>query len=243
MNNSGTSETLYSVDNAVRFQWSSVSGELNKDRVRFLREFVIGPKVLDAGCGGGGYVDFFSAEGFDAYGLDKFDCFLATAKECQRRGTFIQSDLTARLPFEDKTFDTTCCMDVLEHVDDRTVIKELARVTRRRLILMVPQKDEWVWRTGLVYFTYQDPTHLRYYTPTSIRELVNLITPHCLHIFEQQPIDLKGLVQRTFYPKSRWPGLGRIYRYLFGFLLRRCQVSNLYINLAAVIDLEPNMPT
>ena len=52
-----------------------------------------------------------------------------------------------RLPFADGSFDTTICFDVLEHVaDDGQTIRELARVTRRRLVLAVPQADQWMWR-------------------------------------------------------------------------------------------------
>lgn len=231
----------YSIENANRFEWGSVSGKLHPQRVSILREYVVGSKVLDAGCGGGGYVDFFAREGFEAYGVDKYDFFLAKAREREWRGTFVQADLNGKLPFDDKTFDTTCCMDVLEHIDDRTAIRELARVTRKRLILAVPQEDQWFQRSGLVLYPYQDPTHLRYYTKESFRELANTVAPHSVGVFDQELIDVQWLSFRLLSPRSNKPGLTWIYKRLFKWLLCRCPKPQIYMNLYAIIDLQPNL--
>ena len=73
------------------------------------------------------------------------------ARQRQFKGLFVQADLAHRLPFADGLFDTTVCLDVLEHVaDDGQTIRELARVTRRRLVLAVPQADQWMWRYRLI---------------------------------------------------------------------------------------------
>jgi SAM-dependent methyltransferase len=228
----------YSIQKAITFQWSSISGELDKERIRFLQQHVIGPRVLDAGCGGGGYVDFLVRNGFEAVGVDKYDIFLARARAKGYLGKFIQADLNEKLPFADKSFDTTCCMDVLEHIDDQSAIRELARVTRKRLIIMVPLEDKRLRQFGLVLFTYQDPTHLRYYNRESIQELASLIAPCSVKLTEQVHIDLKKLVQHMLKPESRRPVLQWIYRRLFNFLLLRCHDPSIFMNIAAVIDFE-----
>ncbi len=47
------------------------------------------------------------------------------------------------LPFEDRAFDTVACTHVIEHIlDYRTAIAELRRITRRRLIIVVPMERE-----------------------------------------------------------------------------------------------------
>jgi 2-polyprenyl-3-methyl-5-hydroxy-6-metoxy-1,4-benzoquinol methylase len=57
---------MYSLENAEKFKWSSVSGDLNPERISYLRKYIVGSRVLDAGCGGGGYVDFLCRRGFYA---------------------------------------------------------------------------------------------------------------------------------------------------------------------------------
>ena len=228
----------YSIENARDFAWSSVSGTLNAERVRLLDRSLVGPKVLDAGCGGGGYVDYLARRGLDATGVDKFDAFLALAREKEFRGTFLQADLTTRLPFPDHTFDSTFCFDVLEHVDDEVAIRELARVTRRRLIVAVPSEDQRRDRYSLTYIPYIDQTHLRYYTPDRLQRLADLIRPAKVEVFPEGRVPLEILVRKEFRVQSKYRLLNGLYRRLFDFLKHRATGPDWYINLVAVIDLS-----
>jgi ubiquinone/menaquinone biosynthesis C-methylase UbiE len=163
-------DELYSLENAQKFNWSSISGNLNPERVSHLENYVVGKKLLDAGCGGGAYVEFLAQKGFEVTGIDKYEEFLQVAREKGRLGTYVQGDVT-NLPFADKTFDCTYCFDVLEHVDDQLAIQELARVTSKRLIIAVPREDTMMAKFGLAFNHYRDQTHLRYYTEDYLRQL------------------------------------------------------------------------
>jgi len=234
-------DTHYSLENANRFGWNSLTGELLPERAALLDEYVTGRTVLDAGCGGGGFVDYLCRKGFDATGVDKFGMFLGVADQKGFRGNFLQADLTERLPFADKSFDTTICLDVLEHVtDDRAAIRELARVTRKRLVITVPQLDRWMGEYRLVLATYRDPTHLRYYTPESLRELAASVSPAKADVFGEQLVPLWYLAQKFIKPRGRWGWLTKLYERAFRFLMLRSPQPDVYMNLAAVIDLaEP----
>lgn len=227
----------YSVADAGRFGWSSLSRDLNPERVGILERYLIGPRVLDAGCGGGGYVDFLTRRGLDVTGVDKFDMFLTVAREQGFRGTFRQADLTAGLPFPDRSFDTTYCFDVLEHVDDAAAIRELARVTGRRLIVAVPQQDLRPDRYLMTYGPYIDPTHVRYYTPDSLRALAATVRPKTVEIRPECPIRLDRLLRKEARFRSRVPGLAWVYGKALGFLTPRILWPEWHINLLAVIDL------
>jgi SAM-dependent methyltransferase len=230
----------YSLENARAFGWDSVSGDLLPERVELLAKYVVGRTVLDAGCGGGGFVDHLIGRGFDATGVDTHDVFLRVAREKRFRGRFVQADLDGPLPFSDGLFDTTICLDVLEHVtDDAYTIRELARVTRRRLVIAVPQQDRWMPRYRLIFYPYRDPTHRRYYTPESLRALAASLGARRVEVFGEQEIPLQSLALQLLHPHSRYPGLTRVYQRLFTFLVLRASSSPLYQNLAAVIDLEP----
>jgi SAM-dependent methyltransferase len=233
----------YSLENAARFGWSSVSGDLLPERVELLDRYVVGRTVLDAGCGGGAFVDYLARKGFDATGVDKHAVFLGVAEERGFKGRFLQADLTDRLPFPDRSFDTTICFDVLEHVaDDSAAVRELARVTRRRLLVTVPQEDRWMPGYRLAFSTYRDPTHLRYYTPDSLRALAELVGPARVEVFGEQRVLVGNLARQWLKPQSRYPLLTRVYERLLTFLVLRSPPPELYMNLAAVIDLGPDTP-
>ena len=191
----------YSIENAQKFNWSSVSGNLNPERVSHLETYLVGNKILDAGCGGGAYVDFLAKKALEVTGVDKYEQFLAVARERELLGTYVEGDII-NLPFSDKTFDCTYCFDVLEHLDDQNAIQELTRVTTKRLILAVPQKDELMNQFGLTFLTYQDPTHLRYYTEDSLKELVSKVNPSQVKIFVEGIVPLNVLFKELLEPRK-----------------------------------------
>jgi|GEM_PF-3042160 len=169
-------ENRYTVENATRFAWSSVTGELNEDRIAFLKNHVVGANVLDAGCGGGGYCDFLARQGFDVLGIDLHEMYLELARQRFPSLTFQEADI-AQLPFEDNRFETSFCFDVLEHVDDRAALREILRVTSKRVLLAVPHQGDEMFPYNLTFATYRDSTHQRYYTEQSLRELIVSLSP------------------------------------------------------------------
>ena len=233
-----TQGTGYSLENAEDFGWGS--GDLTAERRDLLNRHVVGKSVLDAGCGVGGFVDYLSRLGFEATGLEKHDMFLAVAREKGFGGNYVRSDLSSTLPFRDKTFDTTICLDVLEHVDnDVDTLRELVRVTRQRLVIAVPQKDRWMMPYGLVFSPYRDPTHLRYYTPESLGALVTGAWAARVTVVGEYPIQLQKLALDFLEPRARRPGLSALYRTLFRFLLNRTGPPRMFMNLVATVDLRP----
>lgn len=195
--------------------------------------------MLDAGCGGGGFVDYLSRRGFTVTGLEKHRMFLDVGLQKGFQGSFVQCDLSKRLPFRDRSFDTTICLDVLEHVaDDSTAIAELARVTRKRLVIAVPHEDTHMADYRLIYYPYRDPTHLRYYSPESLAALVSGDWAARVTVFGEQPILVQNLALDLVVPRSKHWGLSRVYQRLFRFLVNRAGLPGLFINLAAIVDLR-----
>jgi SAM-dependent methyltransferase len=234
----------YSVENAAQFGWGSITGDLRPERVELLRRYVVGETVLDAGCAGGGFVDYLVRNGFHATGLDKYEMFLNVARLRGLKGRSVRADLATPLPFADASFDTTICFDVLEHVpDDAAALMELARVTKRRLLITVPQEDRWTNRYGLIFSTYRDATHLRYYTPESLKCLSERVHPQRVDIFGEIPIPVRDLARDLIRPQSRYPFLTTVYQRLFAFLLFRNAAPTLFLNLAAAIDVRDPQST
>lgn len=185
----------YSLQNARKFQWASITGDLNNERISHLETHLIGRRILDAGCGGGAYVQYLANKGFDVTGIDKTTEFLDVARKRGGAGTYLQADIT-ELPFGDNSFDCSYCFDVLEHVDDRLAIKELARVTHKRLIIAVPMEDN-EFTFGLTYHQYRDLTHLRYYTEESLHALLREIQPCQTKIVSELPIPFEAFMRQV----------------------------------------------
>jgi len=230
-----TTEKKYTVENALKFKWASVNGNLNTSRVTYLSDYLIGTKILDAGCGGGAYVEFLSNQSpLKVTGVDKYKQFLAM-KPDKSIGTYVQGDITA-LPFPDKNFDCTYCFDVLEHIDDRAGIKELSRVTSKRLILTVPKEDNVLPNFGLTFLHYQDKTHLRNYTETSFKKLCSGINYKSIIIFPELPVSISNIARASLDFKKSNLITRFCYRKLFHHLLKKTS-SEVYTGLVAVITL------
>ena len=75
-------------------------------------------------------------------------------------GTVMAVDLRTadveRLPFDDKSFDTTLCDHTLEHVRNfEKAVAELVRVTRRQLLVIVPCDAITATRSTIICISFR----------------------------------------------------------------------------------------
>lgn len=93
-----------------------------------------------------------------------------------RRISCVAGDVR-KLPFEDNSFDLVVCAEVLEHIpptDLRDACRELARITRRRLLIGVPYKqDTRVGRTTCLSCGAHNPPwgHVNRFDEAKLRRL------------------------------------------------------------------------
>ncbi len=91
-------------------------------------------KLLDAGCGTGGFLRYLSKFG-DVTGIDLSDTALEYAR---KNGLNCQKASIESLPFADKTFDAVTCVDVIYHMNvgsEIAALKELSRVLKPNGVL------------------------------------------------------------------------------------------------------------
>jgi len=96
-------------------------------------------RVLDLGCGYGGFLSGLQEIGGDVY---PSDISVESMTYCRDRG-FARSVVGSgySLPYADDSFDLVCMFDAIEHIpDDRRVMREVARVAKPggRVLVTVP---------------------------------------------------------------------------------------------------------
>jgi SAM-dependent methyltransferase len=130
-----------------------------------------GSSVLDVGCGAGAYGPPLISAGHEWLGVEVDESCINILS---RRGLpfrKLQSGET-RLPFEDAQFDAAIAVEVIEHITDLdTFLAQLARVTRSRLLVSVPNMEviPYFAPLGVVPWHLLEATHVNFFTRASLR--------------------------------------------------------------------------
>jgi SAM-dependent methyltransferase len=146
-------------------------GHINKFRLRAILEHA-GEVVLDVGCSTGEYVQWLNKHTDKiVYGIDILD----HSQWFDLPEHFANGSIT-ELPFASNSFDTLTIFEVLEHIPDvQQAIAELYRVTRKRIIVSVPNCEypPEFREAGLSFYHEVDPTHCQRFTSVSLPEVLN----------------------------------------------------------------------
>ncbi len=117
--------------------------DLNSKCRHFILDNIKGKTVIDVACGRGALLKAV-AEKYPKATLHGTDIV------CPRIDIPCTEAPIENLPFADKSFDTVLCTHVLEHVrEHRRALKEIMRITKRRLIIVVPKQREYRYTTDL----------------------------------------------------------------------------------------------
>lgn len=147
------------------------SGLLNTARMHYFRQVVKksglkpGSKLLDYGCGPGDMLLCAQELGIESFGIDNFERSVSMAKE---RGLDVVLGDSSSMPYEKKSFDVIFSQSVLEHVPDAVkLVSELKAYLKPggTLIISTPTPGSHFW---------DDPTHVRPFTPKSFITLADI---------------------------------------------------------------------
>ena len=121
--------------------------DLNDCCITKIIECIVGIKVLDIACGRGFLTNIISEKtNCQVTGIDIEPPF---SKNNNSRLHF-QRGTVEKINYDDKFFDTVICAHTLEHVQNMDIaIKELRRVAKKRLILVVPRQREYKYTFDL----------------------------------------------------------------------------------------------
>ena len=127
-----------------------------------------GDKLLDVGCGRGDFAKGFKDLGIKVFGIDREKGNSEILKDIEFKTAEIERD---SFLFDSELFDFVFSKSVIEHLfEPEHFISECRRVLKpgARIIMMTPD-----WRSQMRIF-YNDPTHVRPYTPAGLRDLLKM---------------------------------------------------------------------
>ena len=101
-----------------------------------------GLRLLNVGCGTGGFNALAEAAGAEVWGVDESAAAVAITRARMRHGERAVVAMAETLPFPDAAFDLVYCYSAIEHVEDaRRSLREMVRVMRPNARLYVHTND------------------------------------------------------------------------------------------------------
>ncbi len=116
-----------------------------------------GQKVLDVGCGLGGWLTAVAERDAAVAGIDLSEKAIEACRNHLPAGDF-HCGPAERLPFADRSFDVVTCLGSLEHfVDPVAALREMVRVAKdnAKVVLLVPNSGFLTRQVGLYGGTEQ----------------------------------------------------------------------------------------
>ena len=161
--------------------WQGLPDELSLPdyelRLRFLLEDVRpGLRVLDLGCGEGGFAAAAAGEGAEVIGVEVAQAAVDRAVRAHPGLDFQRVEIDGPLPFEDGAFELVWASEVIEHVADTARwLSEVRRVLAVGGLFLVTTPSHGRLRValgGIERFSEPLGDHLHLYTRRSLADVL-----------------------------------------------------------------------
>lgn len=132
-------------------------------------------KVLDVGCAYGFMLERFP-DSFEKFGVDVSEYAISVAKKRLPSAVFAVSDAEKRLPFQEDTFDTIICNDVLEHLENPAVaLENIKRVLKKGGILYINTPNLNLFRKKVLGFADKKEHHMSLFPHKKLLDLLERV--------------------------------------------------------------------
>ena len=195
VNNSMKSKTFYEEKNyekALEIYFYSMNTLYDKTKNETIKKLIEkydlkGKEVLDVGCGGGYWAKFFIERGAKVFALDTEPHLAKAAKfylkrmDIANKACLLVADATS-LALKTK-FDLILAKDVIEHIkDDMSFLHNMSVLLKDKGTIIISTQNAFSLNfliessfnrvRGNKNWCGWDPTHLRFYTPWSLKKKV-----------------------------------------------------------------------
>ena len=193
--------------------------------IDFVQEHA-GPRVLDLGCGLGGYSKVLAERGFGVVALDVVPEYVERARSL---GVAAELYDGKTLPLADDSVDTVVLFEVIEHLDNPAeLLREARRVARRNVLLSTPNCTQSFAGVPIEFSHMLDVDHRHFFTVDSLSALLG-------HVFTasavEQALPLDAKIAALVLPRplrvlNRWlDRTGRMRSHYFFRLRARCSAE------------------
>jgi 2-polyprenyl-3-methyl-5-hydroxy-6-metoxy-1,4-benzoquinol methylase len=140
--------------------------------LREIMPFLHGGRLLEFGCAYGFFLEEVRPHFDSVHGVEYSE---AAASDCRRRGLDVRSGEVSAGTLSG-TYDAVVGLDVIEHVPEpQETVRTLARHMNQNAVLVMTTGDwsSWLARaTGTRWRLMTPPQHLSFFTPTSMRAML-----------------------------------------------------------------------
>lgn len=129
-----------------------------------------GRRVLDLGCGLGGYSRTLADRGFDCVAFDVAEEYVEVARGLGVRAERFDGE---HVPLADGAVETVILLEVLEHLaDPAALLREAARVASRNVLVTTPNCTQSFGSVPIEFGHMLDVDHRQFFTVESLGELL-----------------------------------------------------------------------
>lgn len=152
-------------------------------------------RVLDLGCGAGGYSVLLRRQGFDTLALDVNEDYVRIARELGVEANVFDGE---NIPLPNNSVDSVMMIEVLEHISDpANLLREVARVARNGLIASVPNCTQKFDPAPVVYEHMLDVDHKQFFT---LESLTALLRKNFAQVEVREIVPVNALIAQTILP-------------------------------------------
>ena len=185
------------------FRWCNIR--------KFIKKYITGRKVLDAGCGSGHLTLDLLKQNYDVTAIDNSDEMVfytqKNVKDAHYSATIFSCDLMAIKNQNLSPFDTIICLDVIEHIDkDSIALRNFRDLLKDEgtLILSVPAIHQ--------FYGDQDKK-LGHYRRYNKKELTKKVKNAGFDIFKLHYWNFIGIIPYVLFEKILHKSLNDTVRY------------------------------
>lgn len=190
-------------------------------RFKAVERYISGNSVLDYGCGRADFLKLIKSN-YKIAGIEINAKIVEYCNNILGEKVVVLGNVEEGINLEDNCYDTVVCLEVLEHLNDPLgALRELYRISRKRIIITVPFDEKIKWEQCIHCGKYTPIYgHLHSFNTENIKNILPInarlvkIELICSKIFVYSlspilrlPIKISSIIDTIFirlFKKARW---------------------------------------